>query len=386
MARKGENIFKRKDGRWEARYIKGHEPSGKARYGFCYGKTYREAKEKVARARSALQGREGAEAPPGRRCLGPFCEEWLSLQKGAVRESTYVKYRSILEKHIIPQFGDWPPSALSTGAVDEFRRKLLEEAALSPKTVKDILVVFRSAVRYMEAQSPRRSPAVEFRCPKVGRKEMRVLSVQEQQALASYLLEGLDACKFGILLALLTGIRVGELCALQWGSISLQDRTVLICATMQRIQNTGPGEGGKTRLWTGAPKSGASYRRIPLPDSVAGLCGRMPACGPDAYVLTGAQKPMEPRTLQYRLGKYARECGLEGVHAHTLRHSFATRCVESGFELKSLSEILGHANTSITLDRYVHSSLDMKRANMDRLPSLGPCLSQSETAVKPASP
>ena len=89
-----------------------------------------------------------------------------------------------------------------------------------------------------------------------------------------------------------------------------------------------------------------------------------------AYVLTGTQEAMDPRTLQYRLGKYTRECGMEGVHFHTLRHSFATRCVEAGFELKSLSEVLGHANTSITLDRYVHSSLELKRANMNKLPLL----------------
>ena len=91
---------------------------------------------------------------------------------------------------------------------------------------------------------------------------------------------------------------------------------------------------------------------------------------PDDYILTGTKKPMDPRTLQYRLGKYTQECGIEGVHFHTLRHSFATRCVEAGFELKSLSEVLGHANTSITLDRYVHSSLELKRANMNKLPLL----------------
>lgn len=80
---------------------------------------------------------------------------------------------------------------------------------------------------------------------------------------------------------------------------------------------------------------------------------------------------MEPRTLQYRLAKYTKECGLEGVHFHTLRHTFATRCVEVGFEIKSLSEILGHATTTITLDRYVHSSIELKRNNMSKLAAIG---------------
>ena len=80
---------------------------------------------------------------------------------------------------------------------------------------------------------------------------------------------------------------------------------------------------------------------------------------------------MEPRQVQKRLAKYTKECGLDGVHFHTIRHTFATRCVEVGFEIKSLSEILGHANTTITLDRYVHSSMDLKRENMDKLVAIG---------------
>ena len=80
---------------------------------------------------------------------------------------------------------------------------------------------------------------------------------------------------------------------------------------------------------------------------------------------------MEPRTLQYRLKKHTKECGLDGVHFHTLRHTFATRAVEVGFEIKSLSEILGHASVTITLDRYVHSSLELKRDNMKKLKAAG---------------
>ena len=93
---------------------------------------------------------------------------------------------------------------------------------------------------------------------------------------------------------------------------------------------------------------------------------------PTAFVLTGTSDYMEPRTLQYRMEKYTAECGLEGVHFHTLRHTFATRCVEVGFEIKSLSEILGHANTTITLERYVHSSMELKRHNMNKLVMVEP--------------
>ena len=140
---------------------------------------------------------------------------------------------------------------------------------------------------------------------------------------------------------------------------------------MQRLQNTESDAETKTKIIIGTPKSDTSLRTIPLTEQAAELCGRMNPQSKAAYVLTGTDKYMEPRTLQYRLEKYTSECGLEGVHFHTLRHTFATRCVEVGFELKSLSEILGHASTAITLDRYVHASMDFKRDNMSKLSAVG---------------
>ena len=121
----------------------------------------------------------------------------------------------------------------------------------------------------------------------------------------------------------------------------------------------------------GTPKSNTSTRIIPLTDSLTVLCEQMKPEEPSAYVLTGTESYMEPRALQYRLKKYTNQCGLDGVHFHTLRHTFATRCVEVGFEIKSLSEILGHANTTITLEKYVHSSLELKRNNMNKLSAVG---------------
>ena len=239
---------------------------------------------------------------------------------------------------------------------------------MSPKTVRDILAVLHGVLKYTAAQFPGIFPAVEIPYPKCGRKEMRVLSREEQQRLADYLLADLDPCRFGVLLAMHTGIRIGELCALRWSSISLKDRTLRISATLQRLRDTR--EGG-TRIVTGSPKSETSLRVIPLTDSAAALCGRMQPRNPAAYVLTGTEAWMEPRALQYRLEKYVRACGLEGVHFHTLRHTFATRAVEAGFEIKSLSEVLGHASTTVTLERYVHSSMELKRDNMNKLAAVG---------------
>lgn len=368
---KGENIFKRKDGRWEARYIKGYELSGKIKYGFCYGKTYKEAKEKVTRAKAALVSGKPAPVSNTRHRFAYFCDEWFESGKNRFKESTCVKYKTILEKHIKPRLGGCFPLAFNDGLIEQFANELLFEEELAPKTVKDILVVLRSILNYTAKLFPDTFPKVDIVYPKESKKEMRVLTREEQTLFVSYLLEELDECRFGILLALLTGIRIGELCALRWENVSLNDNTIKISSTMQRLKDMDQCRKAKTKIVIGSPKSDMSIRTIPISDYAAELCRKMNPKSPAAFILTGTSDYMEPRTLQYRMERYIETCGLEGVHFHTLRHTFATRCVEVGFEIKSLSEILGHSNTTITLDRYVHSSMDLKRDNMNKLSAVG---------------
>lgn len=367
--KKGENIFKRKDGRWEARYIKGYELSGKIKYGFCYGKTYKEAKEKVTKCKAAIIGGKPLPSANPRNRFAFYCDEWLRQRKAKIRESTYIKYNTILEKHIKPKLGGCYPLGISTGVIDGFTKELLDGDGLSVKTVHDILTVLHGILKCIAEQFQGIFPTIKIAYPKEIRKKMRVLSRDEQKRFAEYLLESTDFCKFGILLMLFTGLRIGELCALRWEDINTREKTVSVSATMQRLHSFDTAE--KTKILIGAPKSDTSVRTIPLTDNVAELCRKFAVRNPSAYILTGTHEFMEPRSLQYRIEKYTKECGLDGVHAHTLRHTFATRAVEVGFEIKSLSEVLGHANTTITLERYVHSSMELKRSNMDKLAAVG---------------
>ncbi len=368
---KGENIFKRKDGRWEARYIKGRELSGKIKYGFCYGKTYQDAKEKVTKAKANLISGKPVHNGTSRNRLGFFCDEWLRSTKNKVKESTYVKYEGILENHIKPKLGGCFPHGMSTGLVESFTAELLDKEELASKTVKDILVVLRSVLKFTANQVQGEFPKIEIAYPKEMKKEMRVLSQEEQAHFVRFLMDDMDNCKFGILLALNSGLRIGELCALRWKDLSQQEYTIHIRATMQRLRDTTSSGKSKTRIVIGTPKSDTSIRVVPMTESLKLLCEKHGVHEPGSYVLTGTELYMEPRTLQYRFKRYTKECGLDGVHFHTLRHTFATRCVEVGFEIKSLSEILGHATTAITLERYVHSSLELKRSNMTKLSSVG---------------
>lgn len=367
MARRGENIYKRKDNRWEGRFAKGRDPTGKTQFGYVYGKTYREVKEKLSNAKRG----DKTTIPVNKKRFDAYCDEWLVLSRNRVKESTYVKYHNTISRHIKLRLGSYLPQSLSTIIIEDFSNNLLADG-LSSKTVRDILTVLRAVLKYCKRQIGVGFPEIEVVYPKGNRTEMRVLSLDEQTRFIEYLLCDMDEVKFGILLALLTGMRIGEVCALRWQDISLEDNTIHISATMQRLQTLDKASEAKTKVAVGDAKSETSNRIIPLTEYAASLCRKMQVSNGNAYLLTGSEfKFLEPRSLQYRLKKYTAACALNSVHFHTLRHTFATRCVEVGFEIKSLSEILGHSSAKVTLDRYVHSSLELKRVNMDKLAAVG---------------
>ena len=388
MAR-GENVFKRKDGRYEARYIKGRRADGRPLYGFCYGRTYEEAKGKADRAREEIGQAKKPEAGQ-RPDMACFCDRWLSANSARLKPSSRAKYRTDIENHIKPFFGDKLPGEILPEEIDGFTRSLLTGKGLSPKTVRSILTLFHSILSYTGKRSGGKLPDVEITYPKSFRKNTRVLDEKEETALVQLLAREMDACKFGVYLALRTGMRIGEICALRWCDISFEAAAISVCHTALRLPrgnacqadpdrpSAAAGDDGgalalsRTELVIGTPKSESSLRLIPLMPDIATLCERFRPEEPGAFLLTGTDRCMDPRKLQRHLKKYLEECGIPEAHFHTLRHTFATRCVEAGFDVKTLSEILGHSNIGITMNLYVHPNLDLKRENMNRLKSLFP--------------
>lgn len=198
MSRKGENIYKRKDGRWEARYIKEHRINGRIHYGYCYGKTYHEVRDKVNQARYALMNDQLLPVRGKRNRFADYCNEWLYLKRSSVKPSTFVKYTTILEKYIKPDLGQYFSEAVSEILVEQFSYRLVHERGLSPKTVRDILSVLHSILNYTAKQNPLAKP-VDIVYPRQDRKEMRVLTCEEQKRFTEYLLRDMDPCKFGVL-------------------------------------------------------------------------------------------------------------------------------------------------------------------------------------------
>lgn len=306
------------------------------------------------------------------RTLSDIANEWMEYSEIILKDSTIVKYKNLLHSYILPSLGAYSISAITGDKVFELCNNLLvsggvKGTGLSPKTVSDILSLLKNILKYAQA----RNMDVGFTaCTFTIRqkpKQLRVFSIQEQQILVNYLKTDKSLTNLGIMLCLFTGIRVGELCALKWNDISFPEKTVHISKTMQRLSVEGVDH--KTEIVISAPKSNCSIRTIPLPEFIINdLVAFRQA---DAFFLTGKkEKFIEPRTMQNRFKYVLKACHIANTNFHTLRHTFATRCVEVGFDTKSLSEILGHANVNITLNRYVHPTMELKRENMSKLSRL----------------
>lgn len=297
-----------------------------------------------------------------------YCDGWIATNRMRLKESSRARYKADIENHIKPFFGELQPSEIASEDVDDFSQMLLYKKQLSAKTVRNILALFQAVFSYAGKRGGgRQLPALEVIYPKEQKKAVRVLNEEEETRLMCFLAKEMDLCKFGVYLALRTGLRIGEICALKWSDISRQADTISVCRTVQRIPTSEAGSYAKTEIVIGLPKTDSSCRIIPLMPDLSALCERFDPMDPKAFVLTGTRCCMEPRKLQRRLKKYTEECQIKEVHFHTLRHTFATRCIEAGFDVKTLSEILGHSNISVTLNQYVHPNLELKRENMNRL-------------------
>lgn len=362
MPRKGENIYKRKDGRWEGRYIKNRDIKHKAIYGYIYGKTYTEVKNKLktVKLQNTIDTINLAN-------FGKITEDWLRNKKLCVKESTLSCYKTIIDKHIYPMFGQYNISELSTDIIEKYINNLICEG-YSSKTVGDILSIIKNIFKYAVCKGIKHTCNLEVINLKNHKSDIQTLTLVEQNKLCNYLISNINNRNLGILLCLFTGIRIGELCALTWKDIDIKEKVLRINKTMIRIQNNySDQKANKTKLMITSPKSENSARVIPIPDFLFSIVLKQKS-DPDSYILSGKYNCfIEPRTMQYYFKNVLKQCGIRDVKFHILRHTFATRCVENGFEIKSLSEILGHSSIKITLDRYVHSSIELKKKNMEKL-------------------
>ena len=345
-----ENIYLRRDGRYEGRLTDGK--SRKIRY--FYGKSREEVEKKIQNFKENQSYSE-----VGLTVKNLFWE-WLEFSKLRLKESTIANYIGKAEAHILPAFGSICADKLDASLLNKFIAEKLK-SGLSSNYVADIVILLKSVMKFAVNRYNIRNRIAEVVPPKRKRAEVNLLSKSQQIRLQKYLSANQNLTSLGIALSLFTGLRIGELCALKWSDIDLSKRTISVTKTIQRIRV----EGG-TKVMITEPKSNSSVREIPIPDCMIPLIKRYTA-SKDCYLLSSSSKPVEPRVMQYRFQKLLKKANLPSIHFHALRHMFATNCVEMGFDVKSLSEILGHSGVEITLNRYVHSSMERKKRFMKRL-------------------
>ncbi len=234
MPRRGENIYKRKDGRWEGRCPKEKTVNGKSKYKYLYADSYTGVKEKIKnystqKQTSALKKQEDL--------YSDIIDSWLAEKRPAVKASTYEKYLYEAEARLRPGLGNIPISELTLNRIEEYVRKLQNMGkGLSPKTVSDIVVIIKDTFNFMKSWGFSSVCELKRLKIRVPQKEMRVFSLEEQEKLVGFLVSDLDISKCGILLSLYTGIRLGELCALKWKNVSAGEKTIEIKGTIQRLK------------------------------------------------------------------------------------------------------------------------------------------------------
>ncbi len=291
--------------------------------------------------------------------ISQIAVEWLKVNQNSFKRSTYQTYECIIGKYIVN-------SSLDNIHLEEvklsqyvlFSEQLLNNG-LAPKTVNDIILILNALLKY--ASKYFNIEIVVAPYVKELQKEMRVLSISEQNLFEKYLYKDMDNFKFAALISLYTGIRIGELCALQWKDIN--NGTIKIYKTLHRLKD----EKGKSTIFIDSPKTFHSNRTIPIPLFLNTIIESKRSNSENYVIANESVKIIEPRLMQIKFKRMTEECGLENVTFHTLRHTFATRCVECGFDIKSLSEILGHSDVKTTLNKYVHSSMELKQKNMNKL-------------------
>lgn len=300
-------------------------------------------------------------------------KEWIAEKRVFVKESTVAVYMLHLENHILPVFGEKEGGEIDESAVQDFAINRLING-LSQKTVKDMIIVLKMILKwgcknkywaYIDLDWK-----IKYPTSSNSDKKIKTLSQKDQQKLFDFVLKNFTMRNFGIYLTLFTGMRIGEMCALQWKHIDTEKGLIEIRQTLERIYIL-DGDKRYTKVIIGEPKTVNSVRDIPIAHQIMQLVKPLKKLvNPEFYVLTNEEKPSEPRTYRNYYAEVLDRLDIPRLNYHGLRHTFATRCLESKADIKTVSSILGHANISTTLNLYMHPDEGMKRNAIEKMGKL----------------
>lgn len=288
-------------------------------------------------------------------------DEWLEYKRNSIKESTYYNYMSNIENHLKPYF-----RSIKMGEIlsyNDFIHKLSQK--LSSKTIRDIITILKSIIKYYEDEYNCKLEIKKANLPKLEKKKLKILTKQEKEKLERFCFEHQNLKTLGIVICLNTGLRVGELCSLKWENIDFDEKRITVKKTIQRVYDK---KKKKSKIVMDKPKTDTSIRTIPMNKKIYDMLTHLKKnYRQNDFVLSGKEKCLEPRRYQDVFKSILKECKIKPYKFHILRHTFATECIEVGMDIKSLSEILGHADINITLKIYIHSSDKIKKKYLEKL-------------------
>lgn len=369
MPKKGERIYKRKDGRWEGRYRSGINRDGKSVYRSVYGKSYYEVKKKLS---ACNESSEPVELSPKK---SPIFKEviamWQKANQNRYKGATALKYDNLIDNHILPMLGGYRLSEINTLVLADFMDNKLSTGrldragGLSPSYVRSIMLIVFEVVDFAVKENMCDPLKTQIHKPVIEKSELEILDVRSQSYLEKQLFLCPSETGVGILISLNTGLRISEVCALKWSDVDFEKAILCVRSTVARVKCDEIGKA--TTLIIDRPKTKSSSRDIPISAKLMKALISLYEKRKSEYVISDKPSFVSPRTYEYRFHRVLERYHIKSVNYHALRHTFATRCIECGVDVKTLSEILGHSNVAITLNTYVHSSMDRKREQLEKL-------------------
>ncbi len=361
MARRGDNIHKRKDGRWEGRYKDGFRSDGSVRYSSVYARSYSECRIKLRDAQSSSN--KPKNKIKTEKVFSDILLQWLFANQIRLKGATEAKYTNIIETHIIPALGGIRLSALDSSIINSFLDEQLNHGGvrngepLAPSYVRTMAIIIEAAINYgvMEGLcNPLRTPINK---PNIPKKDLVILSKIAEVALTEVLMCDSTKVALGTLVGLQAGLRIGEVCALRWCDVDFESNIIRIRHTISRVPS--PDSEHKTMLIMDTPKTLSSIREVPMPSSLQKALLVAYQNRTSDFVISDSSTFIGTRTFDYQYRKLLERYNIHIFSFHTLRHTYATRCAEHGMDAKTLSRLLGHASSTTSLNIYVHPSLDI---------------------------
>lgn len=357
MCRRGENIYKRKDGRWEGRYAKGRKANGALKYGYVYGKSYSIVRRELLMLKSDYQ-RQCQWQSHYHGTSRQWIQSWLLEEvQERVKLSTFASYQHKLQTYVLPSIGELPLQQVTRDCLQQLIKKWQRQ--LSPATILVLYRILSKCMKHAVAQQVLLiNPCEGLVLPKREVKPVHALTRREQAQLEMAAQQ--DGVGLPALLALHTGLRMGELAALQWKQIDFEAQTIRITHTYQRVPL--PSATSQTQLLYTPAKTASSVRLVPFSKRVKQWLRQWKQTHEGAFIFSRGGKPMEPRLLTYHFQQLRERARLPHIHFHQLRHTFATRCMEITGDVAAISAMLGHASAKTTLDIYTDALMDQRHA------------------------